>query len=786
MEAGPPRSDTKGMQPAWSPDATDRPAGLRRLVAAVRAWLPRGGYLPPEQWEDRHHWIVVLLWLHAGGLFLFGLARGRTVAHSFTDASMVGVFAVGASYHRLSRAWRSVLGALGLLTASGVLVHLSGGVIEAHFHYFVMIAVLSLYQDWLPFLVALGFVVLQHGVVGAIAPASVYDHASAQRNPWVWALIHGLFVLAASAANVVAWRKNEEAHLELVEADARFRSAFDHATIAMGLNRLDGSFIQVNRALCDLLGYPEDVLLTMNAVDITHPDDRGIAAQQVARIERGESTGYELEKRYIHARGHVVWGHVHTAVVTDPHGAPQYFIGQIQDVTDRKRVEDELAHRALHDALTGLPNRALFMDRLDLALDRLARHPGMLAVLFVDLDLFKLINDSLGHAAGDFVLQAVSHRLRQLVRPGDTVARLGGDEFAVLCPDLADADEALAIAHRIGAELPETLPVDDREIAVRASIGVAVTAQHGPTSQELLRDADAAMYRAKHDGRGREVMFDDGMRQDALVRLETEHGLRLAIERGELVLHYQPEVSLPRGQIIAAEALVRWNHPTRGLLPPSEFIPLAEETGVIVPLGAWVLRTACAEAAGWARALAPGTAPSIAVNVSARQLADPTLVETVVEALADSGLPAESLCIEITESALMEDASVAVRVLTELRAIGVVIAVDDFGTGYSSLAYLQRFPVSVLKIDRSFVDRVDGGVEESAIVAAVVRLAHTLGHVSIAEGVERPEQLAALQRLECDRAQGFYFARPMAAADFAELVGSAPTTTSGGPVASRA
>jgi diguanylate cyclase (GGDEF)-like protein len=430
---------------------------------------------------------------------------------------------------------------------------------------------------------------------------------------------------------------------------------------------------------------------------------------------------------------------------------------QLGTVIERKRAQERLTHQALHDPLTELPNRALFLDRLALALARLRRRRSGMVVLFADVDRFKVVNDSLGHDAGDHLLVALSRRLREVLRPGDTLARFGGDEFAVLCEEVPE-DDVTGIAGRMMDALAEPFTTVGREVFVSISIGIAVARDPEQRPEALLRDADTAMYLAKDRGRGRFEVFDEAMRDETTERLLLENALRRAPERGELRALYQPIVRLADGAMVAAEALVRWEHPERGLLEASQFVPLAEETGIIVPVGGWVLDEACREAVSW---LGNGDAPAVSVNLSARQLSRADLVDTVDAALRNSGLSPDRLWLEITESVLMEDADTAVSVLERLRALGVHLSVDDFGTGYSSLAYLRRFPVDALKVDRSFVAGLGQDAEDSAIVEAVVSMAHSLRLSVVAEGVETDEQLARLKELGCELAQGFLFAAPV-------------------------
>jgi diguanylate cyclase (GGDEF)-like protein len=428
----------------------------------------------------------------------------------------------------------------------------------------------------------------------------------------------------------------------------------------------------------------------------------------------------------------------------------------VNDVTERNALEEQLRHQAFHDPLTSLANRPLFTDRLDHAL-QLPRPAGRgLAVLLLDLDRFKTINDSLGHGTGDELLVAVAGRLTGCLGPGTTAARLGGDEFVVLVEDIGELADATALAGTIVAALEAPFAVSGRDVAVRASVGIVVHREGDLTADELIRNADAAMYAAKAYGPGSWRVFETTMHDAALARLELEGELRNALARNELVLHYQPVVALDTSETVGFEALLRWNHPTRGLVPPLDFIPMAEDTGLIVPIGAWVLEEACATAATWTGPRSIG----LSVNISARQLFDSDFSQSVADILARTGLEPERLALEITESVLVEDTSLALLQLDLLKQLGVRIAIDDFGTGYSSLSYLRTFPVDILKIDKSFIDHVDADVEGACFVQAILHLATVLRVKTVAEGVEEPGQARRLAELGCDYAQGFHFGRP--------------------------
>jgi diguanylate cyclase (GGDEF)-like protein/PAS domain S-box-containing protein len=444
------------------------------------------------------------------------------------------------------------------------------------------------------------------------------------------------------------------------------------------------------------------------------------------------------------------------------------------DVTDRRRAEEQLQHDAFHDALTGLPNRALFIDRLQAALARLqgamarGHHKGMFAVVFLDVDRFKLVNDSLGHSVGDRLLVELSSALKTAVRPGDTVARLGGDEFTILLEDMEQREEAIAVAERIQSVLREPLTLAGHEVFATVSMGIALSAPSYRRAEDLLRDADTAMYHAKALGKSRHQVFDSSMHARARKLLQLEHDLRRAIDRREFRVHYQPIVRVADRRIAGFEALARWQHPERGLVAPSEFIHLAEETGLVVPLGRAVLEEACRQAVAWQTS--SGEDLTVSVNLSVKQFSQPDLVENVDGALRVSGLPARLLKLEVTESMVMENTDGAIAMLRRLKALGVHIVIDDFGTGYSSLSYLLRLPADTLKIDRSFVSGTGDAGRNVNIVRTVVGLAYSLGLDVVAEGVETEQQMALLADLGCPLAQGFLFSPAVEAEEAAQLV----------------
>ena len=593
---------------------------------------------------------------------------------------------------------------------------------------------------------------------------------------WLWfdARITNLFEdpdVEGVIANLRDVTEQTLARRELAEAEERFRSAFELAPIGMGMTGPDGRFLRVNRAFAEMLGYRPGELLDVHVSDVTHPEDRAATKRDIGRLLAGEIRGYQHEKRFLHADGHPLWASVSVSLVSSPDGRPVYMIGQVEDITERKAIAERLAHAAIHDALTGLPNRTLVVDRLGLALERAARHETSVGVIFLDLDRFKVVNDSLGHAAGDEVLRVLSKRLARAMRASDTVARFGGDEFVVLCDEVADEGSVVEVAERATAAIAAPLCVAGREVFLTASAGIVVSEDGTESPEDLLRDADAAMYRAKDEGRARIELFDERNRRHVVDQLETGTDLHHALERGEFGVYYQPLVDLETGRVSGFEALLRWRHPTRGLVLPEEFIELAEETGLIVPIGAWALEQACRQTAEWQHRRRPGDGPlAVGVNLSPRQLGVPSLVDDLAGILDSTGIERGSVWLELTESALMRDADDAARVLRALRAHGFRIAVDDFGTGYSSLAHLKRFPVDALKVDRSFVDGLGTEAEDTTIVNAVVGLAHSLGLAAIAEGLETEAQLAELRTMGCDYAQGFLFGAPRPA----EALGAQP------------
>ena len=493
---------------------------------------------------------------------------------------------------------------------------------------------------------------------------------------------------------------------------------------------------------------------------IVHPADRERVEASIGRAMDHPEGEHSLDMKIRDADGE--WRD-YEAVVTNlfSNTSVRGIVVNARDVTERTQLENQLRHEAFHDPLTNLPNRALFMDRLRGALEVVADAGGRVAVLFLDLDRFKVVNDSLGHNVGDELLVALADRLRETAGEGPTVARFGGDEFVILLPDVQSEEDVTELARRILDSLRHPVKLLGHNTSVTASVGISISNATRREPRELLRSADVALFHAKELGRGRYQLFDETLDRYSVERLELEAELRQAVELDQLILEYQPEIDLPPGRIIGVEALVRWDHPERGRIPPGDFIGLAEETGEIVGIGKWVLGEACRQAAAWKTVL-PGNTPfTMSINLSANEFMEAGLVWEVLRTLRETGLDATSLRMEITESVLLHDSPFINEVFLDLKQLGIGIAIDDFGTGYSSLSYLRKLPADVLKIDRTFVADVDTDPREAAVVQSVVAVAEALGMRVVAEGIERPEQLDYLTAIGCDSGQGFYFSRPV-------------------------
>jgi diguanylate cyclase (GGDEF)-like protein/PAS domain S-box-containing protein len=672
--------------------------------AALRLW----GTDP----TDRQLWALLGVQVMAITLIIYAIGWGPTLAIGYAFVLAGDLEEIGSRVWRPALVWTVIGIALGQLAIAGGLVHSYVATPDVH-----GLAALSA--------LGVGFVV------------------------------HLLGTKTAAEERGEAELRASEIELRASEANAR-QLFFDNPQ-PMWLYDAHGlAFLEVNEAAIHHYGYSREEFLDRLVSDV-HPHDEAerllaellISGPDMPRsgawshqLKDGRRIDVEVSSHQLSFLGRVA------------------VLAAIQDVTRRNRLEAELRHQAFHDSLTDLPNRALFADRVDHAM-RQRRKDRTTAVLLIDLDAFKTVNDSLGHTVGDRLLVDVAARLQSALRSGDTAARLGGDEFAILLENLATTTAADETAQRLINALEAPFIIAGKEIFIHASAGVTYAGTHGDTAGELLRNADAAMYRAKGQGKGCFRIYEAEMHSAAVARLEIETDLRRALQEDEFVVEYQPIVSLAENRVISLEALVRWQHPTRGLVPPDEFIPIAEENGLIVDIGRRVLAKACGDTRVWQKRH-PRHGLAIAVNLSTRQLSDPDLVSDVVQILRDTGLVAGDLTLEITETALMHDPEVAIGRLHELKAVGVRLAIDDFGTGYSSLGSLQRLPVDTLKIDKSFIDRVTRGAEAAGVVHALIRLAGTLQLDIVAEGVEHDDQVRRLEELGCDQIQGFCFSKPLA------------------------
>ncbi|MFG1778401.1 putative bifunctional diguanylate cyclase/phosphodiesterase [Micromonospora sp. NPDC049048] len=568
-----------------------------------------------------------------------------------------------------------------------------------------------------------------------------------------------------------AWQARDEVEQALRDSEARFRAVFVGAATGIGIAGVDGQIIDVNQAFAGMLGYSIQELRQTNVAALFHADDAAGMWELYQELIEGKQDRARVEKRYYRKDGSVVWTDLSVSLIRHDDGRPRFTVAMIEDITERYELQQRLRFQALHDPLTGLPNRTLFFETLGRVLDG-ADAAHRVGVCFLDLDGFKAINDSLGHDLGDRLLVVIAERLADCVAGrGHLVARMGGDEFVILVDDGAGIDDAVEVAQMALAAVSVPVRIGEHQVAVSASVGVVECPASATSASELMKAADTTLYWAKAEGRGRWAVYDPERGARDIARSALAAGLPAALDRGEFVVHYQPIVSLLEGSTLAVEALVRWQHPELGLIGPDRFIGLAEETGLIVRLGEWVLRQACRDAEAWRREF-PRAGLVVSVNLAARQADDPGIVDTVADALASTGLPADLLQLELTESAVMGTAGEPLRSLHRLAALGVRMAIDDFGTGYSNLAYLRRLPIHCLKLAGPFVEGIrgaDAGAvadhRDERIVDALVRLAHALELWVTAEAVETGVQAERLRALRCDSGQGLFFGPPAPAAE---------------------
>ncbi len=564
----------------------------------------------------------------------------------------------------------------------------------------------------------------------------------------------------------------ERHHAELIlqASEERYRDLIENANDIIYTTDLKGKFTSLNKAGEELTGYRAEQWQDLSIFDLVAPEYHDLLEQMANETFDGVSrTNFEVE--VLSTTGNRLTLEVSSRILMlneEPVGVQ----GIARDITERKRAQEQLVHDAFHDGLTGLANRALFMDHLRMTIERgKSRHYNPYAVFFLDLDRFKVINDSLGHAEGDELLIQIAGRLENATRTGDLVARLGGDEFVVLSNELVvEDDDAIRIAKRIQSSLKKPFDLSGNEIFITASIGIALSSAGHETAEDMVRDADIAMYRAKTKGRAQYQIFDQAMHEQASSQLQVEIDLRHALERNEFRLHYQPIVELSTQRLVGFEALVRWMHPSRGLIQPSDFIAIAEESSLILPLGEWILNESCRQLNVWHKENPGASKLTVSVNLSSKQFAKPDLADRIAAALDSAGVDPRCLKLEITESHIMENTGMAVTIMNKLRAIGVELSLDDFGTGYSSLSYLHRLPVNYLKIDRSFIARMTKNEENSEIAQTIIRLAQNLKMQVVAEGIETADQLARLKKLNCEFGQGYYFSVPLEPTEAGDLV----------------
>lgn len=689
---------------------------------------------------------------------------------------------------------------------SVLLIHISGGRIETHFHVFGSLAFLAFYRDWRVYIPATIVVTADHLLRGIFWPESVFGVLTS--SPWRafehagWVLFENTFLISSCLISAHEMRKMATAQVELEETNERIEDnirlrtkQLQSSNTALRLSdERYGLVIQGTREavwdwdLCTnrvyyapnwytLLGMPPN----QDADDTPDTWFGRVTSRNLTDFQgklnhylNGESDRFELEVEMSHTNGSTRWMMCRATASRDPHGVAKRITGSLSDITELKEAQGKLRRMAEFDQLTDLPNRQLFHQKLSLAINDRRMSGGDFSVVFFDFDRFKVINDSLGHNTGDALLKQIAERFRSQLRAHDTAARFGGDEFVLLLRDIKGVDEADEICKQMLKLFAQPYQIDGHSIVSTASIGLVMSSDLYTKPEDMVRDADAAMYRAKSAGRNRLQVFDSEMHHEAMDRLTLEHELRLAIDAGQMEVHYQPIVSSIDGVITGFEALLRWNHPDRGQITPNQFIPLAEETGIIVELGEWVFRQACMQLCDWLRLIENDRGFTLTVNISRRQIIHPSIIDDLRTILNQTGAPPHRMCLEITESTIMDERQGTTRIIKQIKGLGVNLALDDFGTGHSSLSCLHRFPIDVLKIDQSFIRHLSESSAFSAVLNSIVSLGHHLNMKIVGEGIETLDQLVHLQALDCEWAQGYYFAKPMKVGDATKLLQSSP------------
>jgi diguanylate cyclase (GGDEF)-like protein/PAS domain S-box-containing protein len=727
--------------------------------------LRAGPPLPDAEFHSRHQGLLWLLAAHLVALPTFGVLMHWPLWEALVVCAPAAIFGLFAVLPRFGNTVRALACALGLLSCSAALCWLWRGAVEANFHYFVIVGALALYEAALPYLIAFVFVVVQRGLISAWVPDHLFGIPAGMHAPWLWAGIDGGFVAALSLTQLVVWRassasraREQRASERALRVTGRFQRAFDSAPNGAALVNAEGIILHANRALATSLRTTPKELAGRCWFEFLS-DEHELEARRVwAESLDGPEQEYQV-KRANGTRGWLLCKHLELSDL----GEGAEAILQTVDVSRRRAAEANLMHQASHDSLTGLLNRRSFSEQVKNTLAVV--EPGQTAVLFIDIDDFKLVNDSLGHGAGDQLLVGIADRLRSVTRSTDLLGRFGGDEFVCCLTDVS-AGTVEEAAERVAGSLEAPFKLAGVERQITVSIGLAMAGGAGEDSIEsLLRDADLAMYDAKLEGKDRTRWFDAQMRSEVVERRALEADLRHAIEHGEVVAHYQPQVDVRNGRVVGCEALARWRHPERGDIPPATFIPLAERCGLIAPLTAHVLRLACTDAAGWRRTDPRLAELVVSVNLSPQAIDDelPAVIERVLE---ETGMPARLVCLEVTETAVV-DRAVSQITLDRLKEIGVRLAIDDFGVGQSSLSQLARLGrLDRLKIDKALIDEICESETASRVTQAIIDVARGDGLDIVAEGVEHPEQLDHLRELSCPIIQGWLYSKALVPLDF--------------------